>query len=298
MFVFVPTADRAVLHYCYLDLLEFSPCRSYGHALDQNYSLTDNELQSAIGPYRSSTSAAGSYQTFRDLLMPSSSSPKRSCCQALPWALAGAKVRVWSRLSVLSRHLFLVCCFDFLPSRPTLNEPHAHNSRRPVWAGLPTNGFASHLCLSGWRGNRKGSRVLVRSTSILPVESDERNTCKLPCQPPPPDLTTSRWIPARSCSSRMFSLSLVNRQGCDKQRVRFHLSPLQLSSCTFRSRKGRLISTEFIRVCGQTSLCGLLPPNPKYGRPRRNRVSDGNREGHQPGHSQTGPRTLLQERER
>jgi len=50
---------------------------------------TDNELQSVIGPYRPSTSAADSYRTFRDLLMPSSSSTSHRRLSSSPRSSRG-----------------------------------------------------------------------------------------------------------------------------------------------------------------------------------------------------------------
>jgi len=46
-----------------------------------------------------------------------------------------------------------------------------------------------------------------------------------------------------------YLLSLVDRQGCDKQRVPFLLlSRLQPSPCSFCGCSGRLLSTEFMRL--------------------------------------------------
>ena len=81
--------------------------------------------------------------------------------------------------------------------------------------------------------------------SVLPAQSGEKKPRKLSCWPPPPNLTTSRRIPVQAG----YRFSLVDRQGCDKQGVRFPLlSPLQSSPYSFRCRRGRLLSTDFMRL--------------------------------------------------
>ena len=205
--------------------------------------------------------------------------------------------------NVLSHYLFnLVCCFNFLPSRPASNEPHARNSRRPFWTDLPTNGFASHLCLrdciSPWM---KRELERISGHGSVDVDSPRAKRRKEHAQVAMP-ATTSRFNNfASNPGAIMFKqdvFSLVDRQGCDKRKVGFpRLSPFQLPSCPFRGCRGRLLSTEFIRVCRQSVTMRTLTSKSKIRSPRRNQVSDRNWEVHQPGRSQTGPRTLFQERE-
>jgi len=93
--------------------------------------------------------------------------------------------------------------------------------------------------------------VLARLTSILPAQNDEKKPRKLPCRRPrpPPNRITSRRIPARSSSSRMpFPSGPPSRMRQTKSAGSSSLSPPEPSSQPFSRRRGRLLSTEFMRL--------------------------------------------------
>jgi len=101
---------------------------------------------------------------------------------------------------------------------------------------------------------------------------------KLLSQPPPPNLITSRRIPARSSSVRIPFLS--GQPSGIRQRKRAVSSPLTSSTVLILGSWSQGLSALYgvhASAAVKTSVRGLLPANPKSGRPRRDQVSNINR---------------------
>ena len=140
----------------------------------------------------------------------------------------------------------------FLPREGKVS--HVCHSRRPVLADLPTNGFAVtplslrlDFSLDEERtGKDLGCRLGRRRFSPCQTTKRNRASCHA---------SHHLQIEQRRVGSQRDQLQagrlfpLVDRQGCDKQRVHFPLlSPLQPFLYSFRGRRGRLLSTEFMRL--------------------------------------------------
>jgi len=146
------------------------------------------------------------------------------------------------------------------------------------------------------RRKPKGSRVLARSTLIFPEQNGEKKPRKLPCQPPPQNLTMSRRIPARPSSSRIPFLSgrpsgIRQTKGAASSPL---TSPTVLILVPWSQGFSALYGVHASAV--KTSVRGLLPqpiirsPSTRSSLGWKPKVS-------KPLRSQTGPRTLLRERE-
>jgi len=81
--------------------------------------------------------------------------------------------------------------------------------------------------------------------SILPTQSDEKKQRKPPCQPPPPYLTRSRLISALKFKQGAFSLWPAVGDTTNKE-CAFLISHIYNRPHSFRGRRGRLLSTEFM----------------------------------------------------
>jgi hypothetical protein len=141
--------------------------------------------------------------------------------------------------------------------------------------------------------------VPARSTSILLAQNAEKKPRKLPCRPPrpPPNRITSRRIPARSSSGRTpFPSGRPSRMRQTKSAGSSSLAYRTALTPVFSSQ-GSSALDRVHALAVETPVRGLLPANSEPNRPRRDQVSDRNREVLKPRRSQTGPRTLLQERE-